>query len=91
LRKHFADFRAHVLDRKRLTITPLISASIPLARSRWSENPVISTTGNFGQSRETDSASAIPSITGMEISVSRRSASLPPCRYSSAAAPSATA
>src|SRR5712671_7701167 len=61
----------------------------PWARSRWAANPVINRMVRSGKSRAAVSASAIPSITGIWISVSRRSNA--PCsriRISSASAPS---
>src|SRR2546430_6944514 len=61
----------------------------PEARSRWSAKPVIKRIFSCGKSRAADSASAIPSMTGIWMSVSRRSNA--PCsrvRISSASAPS---
>src|SRR5260221_10534480 len=61
----------------------------PDARSRWAAKPVISKIVRSGKSRAAASASAIPSITGIWISVSSRSnAPRSRVRISSASAPS---
>src|SRR5665213_1159075 len=69
--------------------TSCTMASRPEARSRWSAKPVINKIVRSGKSRAADSASAMPSITGIWISVSSRS-NLPASRLriSSASAPS---
>src|SRR5713226_10459857 len=72
-----------------LVMTSCTMALRPWARSRWAANPVINRMVRSGKSRAAVSASAIPSITGIWISVSRRSNA--PCsriRISSASAPS---
>ena len=59
------------------------------ARSRWSAKPVISRIVRSGKSRAAASASAMPSITGILMSVSSRSkAPFSRVRISSASAPS---
>src|SRR5262249_18385777 len=72
-----------------LAITLWIKASSPQARSRWSAWPVISRMPMRGWSRAVARASAMPSMTGMRMSV-RRSSKAPCVRVSrsSAAAPS---
>src|SRR5262245_20647234 len=61
----------------------------PEARSRWSAKPVISRIFNSGKSRAAVSASAMPSITGIWMSVSKRSnAPRSRVKISSASAPS---
>src|SRR5665647_2591067 len=61
----------------------------PEARSRWSAKPVINRIVKSGKSRAAASASAMPSITGIWISVSNRSkAPSSRIRISSASAPS---
>src|SRR5713226_718705 len=72
-----------------LVMTSWTMALRPWARSRWAANPVINRMVRSGKSRAAVSASAIPSITGIWISVSRRSnAPRSRIRISSASAPS---
>src|SRR5476651_2583785 len=70
-------------------MTSCTMALRPCARSRWAANPVINRMVRSGKSRAAVSASAIPSITGIWISVSKRSnAPASRSRISSASAPS---
>src|SRR5713226_9723002 len=70
-------------------MTSCTMALRPEARSRWAANPVINKIVRSGKSRAAASASAIPSMTGIWISVSRRSkAPWSRLRISSASAPS---
>ena len=72
-----------------LVMTSWTMALRPEARSRWSAKPVINKIVRSGKSRAAASASAMPSITGIWISVSRRSkAPSSRVRISSASAPS---
>src|ERR1700686_5537989 len=70
-------------------MTSCTMALRPCARSRWAANPVINNIVRSGKSRAAVSASAMPSITGIWISVSNRSkAPSSRVRISSASAPS---
>src|SRR5258705_3248388 len=70
-------------------MTSCAMALRPEARSRWAAKPVINKIVSLGKSRAAASASAMPSITGIWISVSSRSnAPRSRVRISSASAPS---
>src|SRR5882672_7507284 len=70
-------------------MTSCAMALRPEARSRWAAKPVINKIVSSGKSRAAASASAMPSITGIWISVSSRSnAPRSRVRISSASAPS---